>query len=77
MSYVADILVKDLPPQGAYSEILKAFDHKYFPNGESDPDAFWRRIFSLSPGERALMLINEVRNEVSDGGFGQYCDNTG
>src|SRR5512146_1236550 len=77
MSYAADILMRDLPAHGAYCEIQKAFYQKYFPNGEADPDAFWRRVFSLSRGERALMLINEVRNEVSDGGFGQYFDNTG
>ncbi len=77
MGYGADILKKGLTPHAAYFELLSALCEKHFRVPAPDPDEYWRRVFALSPGERAFLLTNEMTGEVGNGGFGQYFDNTG
>jgi hypothetical protein len=77
MGYGTDILKKGLTPHAAYFELLKALCERHFRVPARDPDDYWRRVFALSPGERAVLLTNEMTGEVGNGGFGQYFDNTG
>jgi hypothetical protein len=77
MGYGADILKKGLTPHAAYFELLNALCKRHFRVPARDPDEYWQRVFTLSPGERAFLLTNEMTGEVGNGGFGQYFDNTG
>ena len=53
----------------------KMFKH-HFPNGYVDHDTFWHRVYHvLSPGERAILLANQLYGEYHNGGFAQYFSN--
>ena len=77
MGYGADVLAKGLPSGGAYYQMLKALCNQHFRVPAPDPEAYWRRVAAMTPGERAFLLTNEMLGEVCNGGFEQYFLNTG
>lgn len=53
----------------------KMFKH-YFPDGYVNHEAFWGKIYNvLSPGERAILMANELFGELHINGLYGYLDN--
>ena len=79
MGYGAEVLAglaKDAPPAAVYMNVYARMFNHHFPNGYVDHDTFWHRVYHvLSPGERAILLANELFGEYHNGGFAQYFSN--
>jgi hypothetical protein len=56
-----------------YHQIYEAIWKRHSLKGMADPNAFWRRDFTvLSPGERAFILAQEFFCSFSEGGYDGY-----
>ena len=76
MGYASEILAQG--PKGTCYRIRDAVWERHFGNNPApDPDAYWRRVLALSPGERAVILAFKFSEEVHNGGFHQFFLNGG
>jgi|ERR1051326_1717365 hypothetical protein len=76
MSYAHAILESNLPPLRAYLQILDALNARHFSATNGRPASFEEGLSGLSPGERALILATDFRNQVYSDGFHDYFGNT-
>ena len=79
MGYGAEVIAdtpKGAEPGMLYMNVYAKMYKHHFPNGYVDQDTFWGRVYKvLSPGERAILLANELFGEFHNGGFEQYFSN--
>ena len=79
MGYGSEVLAS--VPKNAESGTLymnvyaRMFKHR-FPNGYVDHDTFWGCVYNvLSPGERAILMANELFGEIYINGISMYFSN--
>jgi hypothetical protein len=78
MRYGAEILTKQGSPHSGFCELLRAIGERHFKDSPASSEHdYWRRVGTLSPGERAVLLADEFSGEVHNGGFDQYFMNGG
>jgi hypothetical protein len=79
MGYGTDTLTQlapNAPAPVTYMQVYQAMWKRHFPDGYGDQQRFWHRVYhDLTPGERALLLANELFGEFHNGGFDQYFAN--
>ncbi len=72
MGYGAEVLAglaTDAPPAVVYRSVYARMFKHHFPNGYVDHATFWHRVYHvLSPGERVILLANELVGEYHNGG---------